>query len=126
MEAPGFSPGRGPFGRLILMGVAAIWELESLERGAARAGQPDSWTVNLAESSEHRERKPSAFLRGPLAQGTELVVSQYAAVIRKGFVCEHRTPLMRVSECTLWGQTQELGEEPSQTSPTEMLRFIPR
>lgn len=84
MEAPGFSPGRGPFGRLILAGVAAIWELESLERGAARTGQPDTWIVNLAESSEHRERKPSAFLWGPLAQGTELVVSQYVAVIRKG------------------------------------------
>lgn len=46
--------------------IAGIWELESLERRAARAGQPDTWIMNLAESLEHRERKPSAFLWGPL------------------------------------------------------------
>lgn len=55
-----------PLGGSGLVGIAGIWELESLERGAARAGQPDTWIMNLAESSEHRERKPLAFLWGPL------------------------------------------------------------
>lgn len=61
-----FLQAQRPLGKWGLVGIAGKWELESLERGAARAGRPDTWIMNLAESLEHRERKPSAFLWGPL------------------------------------------------------------
>lgn len=60
MEAPGlFSRPRGPL-------ADQDWDMGEPEDRAARTGQPDTWIMNLAEPSEHRERKPSAFLWGPL------------------------------------------------------------
>lgn len=64
-------------------------------------------------------------LGAPLAQGTELVVSRYVAVIRRGFVCEHWTPLISVSKRTLWGQTQELwGRNLPKQAHLEILRLV--